>query len=85
MCISQAHLANSFARLGSKCTEIDLTERLRIIHDFCRPKEAADYHFDLRDAMCKGQSFKDYISPDGFEFKAGCFKVGDKFTRRRPS
>ena len=76
-----ADITAHFARLGSKCTEIDLTERLRIIHDFCRPKEAADYHFDLRDAMRKGQSFKDYISPDGFEFKADYFKVGDKFAR----
>lgn len=46
----QAH----FSRLGSKCTELDLTERLRVLHDFCRPGEAADYHFDLRDAMRKG-------------------------------
>ena len=52
-----ADLIAHFARLGSKCNELDLTERLRIIRDFCRPKEAADYHFDLRDTMQKGQSF----------------------------
>lgn len=76
-----ADLNAHFSRLGSKCTELDLTERLRIIHDFCRPKEAADYHFDLRDTMQKGQSFKDYIAPDGFEFKSDYFKVGDRFGR----
>lgn len=76
-----ADLIAHCSRLGSKCTELDLTERLRIIHDFCRPKEAADYHFDLRDTMQKGQSFKDYISPDGFEFKSDYFKVGDRFGR----
>ncbi len=76
-----ADLIAHFSRLGSKCTELDLTDRLRIIHDFCRPKEAADYHFDLRDTMQKGQSFKDYISPDGFEFKSDYFKVGDRFGR----
>lgn len=48
-----ADLIAHFLRLGSKCTELDLTERLRIIHDFCRPKETADYHFDLRDTMQK--------------------------------
>lgn len=74
-------LAAHFHRLGSKCTELDLTERLRIIHDFCRPGEEADYHFDLRDTMRKGQSFKDYISPDGFEFKDTYFKCGEKFAR----
>lgn len=76
-----ADLIAHFSRLGSKCTELDLTERLRIIHDFCRPKEAADYHFDLRDTMRKGQSFKDYISPDGFEFKSDYFKIGNRFSR----
>lgn len=76
-----ADLIAHFSRLGSKCTELDLTERLRIIHDFCRPEEAADYHFDLRDTMRKGQSFKDYISPDGFEFKSDYFKIGNRFSR----
>lgn len=76
-----ADLIAHFLRLGSKCTELDLTERLRIIHDFCRPEEAADYHFDLRDTMRKGQSFKDYISPDGFEFKSDYFKIGNRFGR----
>lgn len=76
-----ADLIAHFSRLGSKCTELDLTERLRIIHDFCRPKETADYHFDLRDTMQKGQNFKDYITPDGFEFKSDYFKIGDRFGR----
>lgn len=76
-----ADLIAHFSRLGSKCTELDLTERLRIIHDFCRPEEAADYHFDLRDTMRKGQNFKDYISPDGFEFKYDYFKIGNRFGR----
>ncbi|MBR2431075.1 ATP-binding protein [bacterium] len=76
-----ADLIAHFSRLGSKCTELDLTERLRVIHDFCRPKESADYHFDLRDAMRKGQNFKDYITPDGFEFKSDYFKIGDRFGR----
>lgn len=76
-----ADLIAHLSRLGSKCTELDLTERLRIIHDFCRPEEAADYHLDLRDTMRKGQSFKDYISPDGFEFKSDYFKIGNRFGR----
>ncbi|MBQ4417111.1 MAG: TraE family protein, partial [Butyrivibrio sp.] len=73
----QAH----FQRLGSKIKELDLTERLRVIHDFCRPGEEADYHFDLRDTMRKGQDFRDYISPDGYEFKADYFKMGERFAR----
>ena len=74
-------LTAHFSRLGSKCTELDLTERLRVIHDFCRPGEEADYHFDLRDTMRKGQNFQDYICPDGYEFKSDYFKIGNKFAR----
>lgn len=70
-----------FSRIGSKCRELELTERLRIIHDFCRPDDDTNYQFDLRDTMRKGESFKDYISPDSFEFKGDYFKVGDKFAR----
>lgn len=73
----QAH----FGRLGSKCRELDLTERLRVLHDFCRPGEEADYHFDLRDTMRKGQDFRDYISPDSYAFKSDHFRIGDKFAR----
>lgn len=74
-------LTAHFSRLGSKCSELDLTERLRVIHDFCRPGEEADYHFDLRDTMRKGQNFQDYICPDGYEFKSDYFKIGNKFAR----
>lgn len=74
-------LTAHFSRLGSKCSELDLTERLRVIHDFCRPGEEADYHFDLRDTMRKGQDFQDYICPDGYEFKSDYFKIGNKFAR----
>lgn len=73
----QAH----FGRLGSKCRELDLTERLRVLHDFCRPGEEANYHFDLRDTMRKGQDFRDYISPDSYAFKSDHFRIGDKFAR----
>jgi hypothetical protein len=31
--------------------------------------------------MQKGQHFKDYITPDGFEFKSDYFKIGDRFGR----
>lgn len=76
-----ADLISHFSRLGSKCSELDLTERLRIIHDFCRPGECEGYRFDLRDTMRKGQDFKDYISPDGFEFHSDYFKSGNKYGR----
>lgn len=75
------NIKQHFTRVGSKCSELELPERLRIIHDFCRPGEEADFHFDLNDTLKKGHSFKDYISPDGFSFEKDHFVVGSRFAR----
>lgn len=50
-----------FSRLGSKCTELNATERLRIFHHFFRQGEETDFRFDLSETMRKGHDFKDYI------------------------
>ena len=34
-------LTSHFAALGSKCTELDATDKLRVLHDFYRPGEEA--------------------------------------------
>lgn len=72
-----AHLS----KLGSKCTELDLEERLRIFHDFYRVGEESTYHFDIKDTRKKGHSFKDYICPDSMEIEKDYFKIGDRFGR----
>ncbi len=59
-----------FAALGSKCVELDATERLRILHDFYRQGEESEFVFNAREMMKRGHSFKDYICPDGIEKKA---------------
>ena len=61
-----ADLISHFAALGSKCVELDATERLRILHDFYRQGE---------------ESFKDYICPDGIEKNSDYLKLGGKFCR----
>lgn len=74
-------LANSFARLNSKLTEVDTNERLRSFYDFYRVGEEDLYSFDIKEFMKKGHSFKDYICPDTFEFKTDYFKMGDRYGR----
>ncbi|MBS4026637.1 MAG: ATP-binding protein [Clostridia bacterium] len=74
-------LMTHFSHLGSKCVELDTTERLRILHDFFRAGEETDFHFDLSAAMRKGHDFKDYICPDTFEFEKDHFRMGDKYGR----
>ena len=75
------NLESGFATLNSKCTELDVNDRLRIFYDFFRMGEEDLYNFDIKEFMKKGHSFKDYICPDTFEFKSDYFKMGDKYGR----
>lgn len=74
-------LTAHFSRLGSKCTELDATDRLRILHDFFRMGEEADFRFDMQEMMRKGHDFKDYICPNTFEFAKDHFRMGDYYGR----
>ncbi|ALS25043.1 VirB4-like conjugal transfer ATPase, CD1110 family [Paenibacillus naphthalenovorans] len=74
-------LMSHFSRLGSKCIELDATDRLRIFHDFFRIGEEADFRFHLSETMRKGHDFKDFICPDTFEFEKDHFRMGNFFGR----
>ena len=74
-------LNSHFARLGSKCTEVNGEDKLRILHDFYRTGEESGFHFDIQENMRKGHSFKDYICPDTFEFEKDYFRMGERYGR----
>ena len=74
-------LNSHFARLGSKCAEVNGEDKLRILHDFYRTGEESSFHFDIQESMRKGHSFKDYICPDTFEFEKDYFRMGDRYGR----
>ncbi len=74
-------LITHFARLGSKCVELDAVDRIRMLHDFFRTGEETDYNLDLSATMKKGHDFKDYICPDTFEFEKDHFRMGKKYGR----
>ena len=76
-----ADLIAHFARLGSKCVELETDERLRIVHDFYRVGEETSYHFDIKETPKKGHDFKDYVCPDSLEFEKNYFKIGDRYGR----
>ncbi len=77
----EIEISNNFSKLDSKLTELDINERLRIFYDFFRTGEEDLYHFDIKASMKKGHSFKDYICPDTFEFKADYFRMGNRYGR----
>ena len=74
-------LNSHFARLGSKCAEVNGEDKLRILHDFYRTGEETGFHFDIQESMRKGHSFKDYICPDTFEFEKDYFRMGERYGR----
>lgn len=76
-----AELSAKFAALGAKATELDATERLRILHDFYRSGEEVYFRFDMRDMMKKGHDFRDYICPDSMEKHSDYLMLGGKYAR----
>ena len=70
-----------FSRIGSKCTELEAEEKLRIFHDFYRTGEETAFRFDMSQTMRKGHDFKDFICPDTFEFEKDYFRMGDRYGR----
>lgn len=76
-----AELTGHFARLGSKCVEMDATDKLRALHDFYRTGEETGFHFDMSETMRKGHNFKDFICPDTFEFEKDYFRMGNRYGR----
>lgn len=76
-----ADLISHFNRLGSRCVELDTTERLRIIHDFFRTGEETSFHLDMKEKMKKGHDFKDYICPDTYENESDYFRIGKRYGR----
>ena len=76
-----AELTGHFARLGSKCAEMDATDKLRALHDFYRTGEETGFHFDMAETLRKGHNFKDFICPDTFEFEKDYFRMGNRYGR----
>lgn len=76
-----AELITHFDRLGSKCIELELDERLCIFHDFYRTGEETDFYFDIKETRKKGHDFKDFICPDSMEIERDYFKIGERYGR----
>ena len=74
-------LTTSLSRMDSVVREINLSERLRLFHDFFRPGEEQEYRFDLTETMRRGHSFKDAIAPDCLTFHKSHYEMGDHLGR----
>jgi hypothetical protein len=76
-----ADLTGHFSGMGSKCVELDATERLRMLHGFYCPGEEDGFHFDVADLARKGHDLRDTICPDGIERHRDHLRLGDRYCR----
>lgn len=74
-------LSAHFSRLGSALIELNLNERLKILHDFYRNGEEEYFDFNLSYNAKTGRSFKDDICPRAPIFKNKYFQFGGKYGR----
>ena len=74
-------IISHLAKLGSKCSQLDATEKLRLLYDFYRIGEEVNFNLNLQSLMRRGHSFKDYICPNSFSFKKDYFTMGNKYGR----
>ena len=76
-----ADLTARFAALGSKCVELDVNQRLEVLHDFYRAGEESFFVFEPTEKARMGHDFKDYICPDAVEKNADYIRLCDKYCR----
>lgn len=76
-----AELQMHFNKLGSKLTDMDTEERLKVLFNFYRIGEESTFTFDINEFAARGHDFKDYISPDSIEVHDDYFKMGEKYGR----
>ena len=74
-------VTSHLSHLGSRCELLDAGERLRVLHDFYRPGEEAQFQFDLKANQKMGRDFKDAICPDSLSFRRDYFVMGNKYGR----
>ena len=74
-----ADIKAHFTALGSKCEELDASEKLRILHDLYRPGEENYFRYDAQELMRYGHDFKDHICPDSAEKHSDYLKLGEKY------
>lgn len=74
-------LQSAFTKLGSKLTELNAADRLRIFHDFFHPGEEDRLAFDFGQAVRHGFDLRDAICPSGLKHYANYMKIGNKFAR----
>ena len=75
-----ADIKKNLKNLGANAVSLDGKERLRILHEFFNQDKMEPFRFSFKEMADSGHSVKDYIAPQGFEFRfPGRYKMGHMF------
>ena len=70
----------NLGNLGSKARVINGKERMEILYDFFNQDSKEPFRFSFKEMAEAGTTVKDYIAPQGFEFRfPGRYKMGHMF------
>ena len=73
-------LRKNLAALGSSARVLNGWERLEILYEFFKQDSKEPFRFSFKEMAESGTSVKDYIAPQGFEFRfPGRYKMGHMF------
>ncbi len=75
-----ADIKKNLKNLGANAVSLDGKERLRILYEFFNQEKMEPFSFSFKEMADSGHSVKDYIAPQGFEFRfPGRYKMGHMF------
>lgn len=72
----QGDLMKAFAGIGAGVQPLNGKDRLKVLHDVMHLEERDEFRFDWNWVAGSGLSPKDFIVPDGMQFKERCFLCG---------
>lgn len=76
----EADIIKNLRNLGTNTKSLDGKERLRVLYEFFNQDKMEPFHFSFKEMAESGNSVKDYIAPQGFEFRfPGRYKMGHMF------
>ncbi|MCR5322275.1 MAG: conjugal transfer protein TraE, partial [Lachnospiraceae bacterium] len=73
-------IIRNLGNIGTNAKILDGKERLRVLYEYFNQDKKEPFRFSFKEMAESGNSVKDYIAPQGFEFRyPGRFKAGHMF------
>ena len=76
----EADVIKNLKNVGTNARSLDGKERLKVLYEFFNQDKMDPFRFSFKEMAQSGNSVKDYIAPQGFEFRfPGRYKMGHMF------